>query len=182
MTGIRALATFTGTIEMHQPRANRLRTVKRDRTFQHCAVEDGDEVFPNGIFEFNITRLLEFVNAHADRFPGKRVAVADILELVRYNLDEATVRDADLSRPILMAEIAPGRYNVIDGHHRLARAWRKNVARILVRRVRCPEHVDFLTWIGRAMDVKRDVSRFCGVVLGFLWSAGIFLFLLAGGA
>jgi len=50
-----------------------------------------------------------------------------------------------------MAEIAPGRYDVIDGHHRLAKARRENVAGIPVRRVRCPEHVAFLT-SGRGYD------------------------------
>jgi hypothetical protein len=34
---------------------------------------------------------------------------------------------------------------VIDGHHRLAKARREGVRRIPVHRVRCPEHLAFLT-------------------------------------
>src|ERR1700731_5447633 len=52
---------------------------------------------------------------------------------------------ADLSRPILLAEIAPGRFNVIDGNHRLARARRDGVQIVPARKVCCPDHVPFLT-------------------------------------
>ncbi len=51
--------------------------LKRDKNFQPCPAESGDEHYLNGV-----------------------------------------------SRPILLAEIAPGLYNVIDGDHRLARARR----------------------------------------------------------
>lgn len=52
---------------------------------------------------------------------------------------------ADLNRPVILAEIAPGRYNLIDGHHRVAKARRDGVPSIPAYRVRCPEHVAFLT-------------------------------------
>ena len=152
MTNLAAIATVESMNRSHirKPsavRANGLhaRALKRDPGFQACAVEDGDEFFRNGIFEFNITRLLSHVDSHADRFAVEVVTLADISELASPNLDQAAVVSADLSRPILMAEISPGRYNVIDGHHRLAKARRENATGIPVRRVRCPEHVPFLT-------------------------------------
>jgi hypothetical protein len=90
-------------------------TLKRDKNFQPCPAESGDEHYANGIFEFNITRLLAFIDTCAD-----------------------------LSRPILLAEIAPGRFNVIDGNQRLARARREILQLVPARRVRCPDHVPFL--------------------------------------
>ena len=120
--------------------------LKLDKGFQPCPVEPGDEMYPNGIFEFNITRLLAFVQEHADRFPVERV---DLSELPDYgssaNLDEQAVRSADLSRPILLAEIAPAQYGVIDGHHRLAKARRQSEVAISAYRLRCPAHLPFLT-------------------------------------
>jgi len=116
-----------------------------DRGFRPCAVEPGDECFPNGIFVFNISRLQAWVDANPASFAVEWIAVADLIDYASASLDEDTVRGADLSRPILLAEIAPGRYNVIDGHHRLALARRNGVATVPGRRIACPHHVPFLT-------------------------------------
>jgi hypothetical protein len=61
------------------------------------------------------------------------------------HLDRDAIAAADLSRPILLAEISPGLYNVIDGNHRLAKARREAARTILARRIPCPQHVSFLT-------------------------------------
>ncbi len=46
---------------------------------------------------------------------------------------------------VVLAEIAPGCYNLIDGHHRVAKARREGMRSVPAHRVRCPEHVAFLT-------------------------------------
>jgi hypothetical protein len=79
-----------------------------DKTFQPFPAELGDELYPNGIFEFNITRILAFVATHVDRFPIERVEVDDIANYGSENLDEDAIGTADLFRPILLAEISPG--------------------------------------------------------------------------
>jgi hypothetical protein len=119
--------------------------LKRRKTFQPCPVETGDEFYANGIFEFNITRLTALVDAHPGIFPVESIAVTDIPDYGSSRLNEDTIRTADLSRPILMAEIAPGLYNLIDGQHRVAKARRDSVPTVPVRRVACPAHVPFLT-------------------------------------
>lgn len=116
-----------------------------DKTFQPCPAEPGDELYPNGIFEFNITRLLSFVEAHVERFPIQRVEIEDIPNYGSENLHEETIGAADLLRPILFAEISPGRFNLIDGHHRVAKARREGVTILLAHRIACPFHVPFLT-------------------------------------
>jgi ParB-like nuclease domain len=113
--------------------------------FQPCESRDGDEIYPNGIFEFNITRLLAYIDA-ATRFHAELVALDDLPHAAdSRGLNELLVLAADLTRPVILAEIAPGRYNLIDGHHRLAKAQREGIPRIPVYRIRCPEHVPFLT-------------------------------------
>jgi hypothetical protein len=62
-----------------------------------------------------ITRLLAFIDICANRFPIEFVPVGDFPSYGGSHLNEETIRTADLSRPILLAEIAPGRFNVIDG-------------------------------------------------------------------
>jgi hypothetical protein len=124
---------------------NRPIRLKLDKAFQPCPLEEDDEAYPNGIFEFNITRLLTFIDAHPEDFPLESIPVADIPSYAGASLDEATVRSAELSRPILLAEIAPGRYNLIDGHHRVAKARCDGLPTVHARRIACPRHVPFLT-------------------------------------
>jgi hypothetical protein len=118
--------------------------LKLDKRFQPSPVAENDEIYPNGIFHFNISRLLAFIDAHPEDFPLEHIPVADIPSYAGASLDEATVRSADLSRPVLLAEIAPGRYNLIDGHHRVAKARRDGVPTIPARSIACPRHVPFL--------------------------------------
>jgi hypothetical protein len=119
--------------------------LKLDKAFKPCPLAGGDEAYPNGIFEFNITRLLTFIDAHPEDFPLEPVSVADIPDYGSSRLNEAAVLSADLSRPVLLAEIAPGRHNLIDGHHRVAKARREGVPTVDARRIACPRHVPFLT-------------------------------------
>jgi hypothetical protein len=126
----------------NSPRPSKL---KLDKKFQPSPVADGDEIYPNGVFHFNITRLLAFIDAHPEDFPLESIPVSDIPDYGSLRLDEAAVRSVDLSRPVLLAEIAPGPHNLIDGHHRVARARRERVATVHARRIACPRHVPFLT-------------------------------------
>ena len=115
-----------------------------DPYFRPCEVLDGDELYPNGIFEFNITRLLTHIDTEG-RFRTELVALDDIPHASSTGLNEPAVLAADLSRPVILAEIAPERYNLIDGHHRVAKARLLGVPSIPAYRIRCPEHVAFLT-------------------------------------
>jgi hypothetical protein len=119
--------------------------LKLEKKFQPCHVEDGDEAYQNGIFEFNITRLLAFLDANAERFPITLMPLADIPDYGGSNLDEVAIRSANFAHPILMAEISPGRYSVIDGNHRIAKARRVRVPSIPARKIDCPQHIKFLT-------------------------------------
>ncbi|MDO8803979.1 MAG: ParB/Srx family N-terminal domain-containing protein [Elusimicrobiota bacterium] len=50
-----------------------------------------------------------------------------------------------MSKPILLAEISPGRFNVIDGNHRVERAAREGLKTIAARRIAAEHHIVFLT-------------------------------------
>lgn len=120
--------------------------LKLDRTFQPCPEASGDELYPNGFFVFNITRLLAFIETHPHLFPVRSVALADFPDYGSADrLDAEAIRNANLRRPILLAEISPNRYNVIDGHHRIAKARRERSAALPAVSIRCPHHIAFLT-------------------------------------
>jgi hypothetical protein len=54
------------------------RRLRRDPRFHPCATEPGDELYPNGIFEFNISRLIAFISVHPERFPTEIVQLSEI--------------------------------------------------------------------------------------------------------
>jgi hypothetical protein len=62
--------------------------LKFDEAFEPCVVRVGEEIFLNGIFEFNISRLLAFLDAHAERFPIETIEIAAISN---YPRDEEAV-------------------------------------------------------------------------------------------
>ncbi|MBI3553026.1 MAG: ParB N-terminal domain-containing protein [Elusimicrobia bacterium] len=127
------------------PAGEHPRQLKTDKTFTPISVDEDDELFPNGIFEFNVTKMLAFIEANADKFPVETVEVEPFRVYSSETLDEDTIRRADVSKPILLAEISPGRFNVIDGNHRVERAGRDGLKTIPARRIGAEQHLAFLT-------------------------------------
>ena len=141
--------------------------LKLDKRFQPSISEDGDELYANGIFLFNTSRLLAFINSHPERFPVEPIAVDEVAHYSDAGLDKDAILAANLARPIVLAEISPDNYNLIDGNHRVVRAKREGVRIIPVWRVRCPQHVGFLTsamayekyveyWNGKVKELRRQ--------------------------
>lgn len=118
--------------------------LKFNKKFQAINVDAEDELFPNGIFEFNITKLIAHINANPDNFPIEEVAL-DTLWESSTSLDEAAIEAANLSIPIILAEIRPGMFNVVDGNHRVAKARRNHTKSLLAYRVSPDQHHRFLT-------------------------------------
>ena len=85
-------------------------------------------------------------------------------------LDKDAILAANLARPIVLAEISPDNYNLIDGNHRVARAKREGVQILPGWMIRCPHHVGFLTsttayekyveyWNGKVKELRRPATR-----------------------
>lgn len=123
----------------------KMRTLKRNPDFTPLAIEEGDEFFPNGIFVFNITKMLAFIHAHPREFPIESVPLREIAAIEKDGGDEAAVACADLSKPVVLAEISPGHFNLIDGNHRLARARREAREALLAVCIGPERHTAFLT-------------------------------------
>lgn len=131
--------------ERKNPAGQHPRQLKLDKDFTPISVDGGDELFPNGIFEFNVTKILAFIEANAGKFPIGKVEVEPLRGYSSETLDEDTIRRADVSKPIILAEISPGRFNVIDGNHRVERAGRDGLKTIPARRIGAEQHLAFLT-------------------------------------
>jgi hypothetical protein len=115
-----------------------------DPHYTPCPAHDGDELFPNGFFVFNVTAILAFLENNPEAVPLTEVAVAEFCR-ENYHLDPAEVAAFDLTRPVVLAEIAPGRYNLIDGQHRMEKARRLGIDTMMAYKLTAEMHVAFLT-------------------------------------
>src|SRR3990167_1923584 len=124
-----------------------LRKMKLMKNFTPLPSEEDEEFYPNGIFVFNISKLIQYINKNQEVFQPEEVPVNILASFRSPNIDEATIKTAELSVPIIMAEIAPYQFNVIDGHHRLEKARREEKTVILAYKVPAEHHVRFLNSI-----------------------------------
>ena len=115
-----------------------------DHSFKPSPIDVGDELFLNGIFEFNITKMQEYICNNAKDFPLTEAALKDFFWGFS-SLDEAYVDAADITKPIILAEIAPGGCNLIDGHHRMEKARRLGMQTLPAYKLAMTQHIRFLT-------------------------------------
>lgn len=121
-----------------------VKMLKVDNNFTPCPINNGDELFPNGIFEFNIARILEYIENNPNEVELVEVAVDDFFKGFS-SIDEFHVDSVEISRPVILAEISPGHYNLIDGNHRMEKARRMGITSILAYRLNVKQHMKFLT-------------------------------------
>ena len=118
--------------------------MKIDRNFIPCPVDTGDELFKNGIFVFNITKMIAHILNNPDDFRSEDVGVVDFAGGFS-TINEQHVDSVDVSKPVILAEMYPGRYILIDGNHRMEKASRTGIASIRAYKLGIAEHVRFLT-------------------------------------
>jgi hypothetical protein len=120
------------------------RKLKADKNFTPHPVEDDDEIFPNGFFEFNITKMLDYIHQNPDCFPVEEVYVKDFYKEFSV-INESHMDSVEIGQPVILAEIAPGRFNLIDGNHRMEKARRLGIEKVLACKLSADQHIRFLT-------------------------------------
>ena len=118
--------------------------LKRDNDFTPCPVATGDELFPNGIFVFNITKIIEYIKENPDNIPLEEVGVSDFFKGFS-SINESYVDSVEISKAVILVEISPGRYNLIDGNHRMEKARRMGINNIRAYKLNVEQHLRFLT-------------------------------------
>jgi ParB-like nuclease domain len=138
------------------------RKLRLSKHFTPCPVDDGDEMYPNGIFVFNITKMADYIRIND--FPFEDVQVKDFPKPTTKFKDDY-LETVDISKPVIVAEISPGRYNVIDGNHRMEKARRLGLANLPAYRIGPEQHMQFFTteqgyrayveyWNGKLKDME----------------------------
>ncbi len=140
-----------------------------DRNFNPFPAEEDDELYRNGIFIFNITKMLEYIRDNPDLFIPEVISVKKVYSKSPY-INESHLDIVDISAPVILAEIAPDRYNLIDGNHRVEKAHRQNIESVNAYRIKAEQHIRFLVsreayekyveyWNGKIKDMKGLLER-----------------------
>jgi hypothetical protein len=115
-----------------------------EKSFVPASEDDGDELYQNGVFIFNITKMTEYIHEHKDEIAQENIEVK-AYRTGFAKLTESHIDTTDILVPIILAEISPGKYNVIDGNHRLEKAYRMGVDYIPAYKLIPEQHLPFLT-------------------------------------
>jgi hypothetical protein len=107
------------------------RLLKIDKNYSPLAVREGDEIYPNGIFTFNISRILEDIADGKLSVEMKEINVREWFKThFQGSVNEEHLSAVDISRPVIQGEIRPNMFNIIDGNHRITKAYRDGVEMI----------------------------------------------------
>ena len=117
-----------------------------DKNYVPVITEEGEEYFPNGYFVFNITKMLKFIRNNKDKIELKNINVKEYRRATAI-INEKYVDKVDIKMPIILVEISPGKYNVIDGNHRIEKAYRLGTERIPAYILTARQHLRFLTTV-----------------------------------
>ena len=91
----------------------------------------GDEIYPIGLFRFNITKIYEHINDGALSMDEELIDVSKwFTNHYRGSVNEDHLPAVDVTRMVIQAEIRPGMYEIIDGNHRMEKAYREGVKNI----------------------------------------------------
>jgi hypothetical protein len=95
----------------------RAKTLKLDENFVPCDVFENEEYYPNGVFVFNITRIIEHIQCGQLVVKQEDISVPDWhkTQVASIVINEEHIKTVTLEVPVIQAEISPGRFNIIDG-------------------------------------------------------------------
>ena len=120
------------------------RKLKLNTDFIPLEKNGGDEFYLNGIFEFSITKMIEYIKNHSEQFIPVSVSINDFYKQFS-SIDEDYMNSVKSTEPVILAEIAPERYNLIDGNHRMEKARRSGRKSIMAYKINMETHIKFLT-------------------------------------
>ncbi|HEY0826620.1 MAG TPA: hypothetical protein VGE40_00845 [Bacilli bacterium] len=110
---------------------------------------DDDETYRHGIFEWNITKLIQHIKHNKSEISTSVIDVSKYYSPDSFfsNINKVHAQTVDLSIPVIQAEINCDLYIVIDGHHRLFRAYSDGIKSVDSYKLRVDQHIPFFVSI-----------------------------------
>lgn len=104
------------------------RKIKFIKNYKPALPNINDEIFDNGIFKFNISKILMDIKTgkievKSGRLNPKEWYKSHIMEAI----NKEHLPNVNPAKPILLGEIRPDYLEIIDGNHRLYKAFQNNI-------------------------------------------------------
>jgi len=102
------------------------RKIRLKKLYVPCPAKENDEIFRNGVFHFNISKILDDIHC------GKLVVDKEYIDIKEWfkwhghhsSLNEEHLPTVNIDSMIIQAEIRPGIFSIIDGNHRMEKVFR----------------------------------------------------------
>lgn len=101
------------------------RKIKLNKKYQPFAT-DADEIYINGFFHFNISQIIKDIDSKKLLVQSEKINLKNWLKehsLEFSVIDKEHLKTVDTNKPILQAEIRINKYEIIDGNHRIQKAF-----------------------------------------------------------
>ena len=107
---------------------NKSRKIIFNKDYKPLPTSEGDEIYPNGIFNFSISRILEHIISGELAAEKEQINVREWFKShIHGSVNEEHLPSVGATKPVIQAEIRPGRFEIIDGNHRIERSYRDSV-------------------------------------------------------
>lgn len=104
------------------------RKLKYNQSYTPLPTFEGDEIFPNGIFHFNISRITEHISEGKLKVQRERILVQEWFKTHYHpSVNEHHLPNVNINKAIIQAEICPNMFSIIDGNHRMEKAFREGI-------------------------------------------------------
>lgn len=118
--------------------------LKHDMSFTPSTVEEGDEIFRSGIFQWKITNMQWFITEQLEDVEFEWLPV-HAFSTDYAKIDQEYLHNVDLNKPIIVVELSfRNKTYLIDGHHRVKKAQTKQVLLLPAYKLKVHQHIPFL--------------------------------------
>lgn len=88
-------------------------------------------------------KMYEYIESHPTDLDLIQIEVEDFPKSFS-SIDESYIDSVDIAQPVILAEISPGNYNLIDGNHRKEKARKIGISIIYAYKLNVEHHLKFI--------------------------------------
>lgn len=93
--------------------------------------------------------MQEFIDSgEAENIELEKICVSDFYSSY-FHINQDHLQSVNIDKPVILAEISPRKYSLIDGHHRIVKAYNQGIESVLAYKVPVDQHILFLTSMKR---------------------------------